>query len=136
MADDAPACRSPQGWKRWQGIFADLEDPAWRFDGPENQGSCDNRMNIRRDALGASTLNDLCKPLVSPDLFQECWAECPREVSWRRMERGADLAGGQRELDMGARELAKRVEAILQGSPHPLPSSRTRPRNGKRTRRS
>ncbi|MEM6933927.1 MAG: recombinase family protein [Pseudomonadota bacterium] len=82
-----------------------------------NKGTCDNRLNIRRDALEASILNGLRKHLMSPELFTEFCAEFTREVNRLRIERGADLAGWKSELEKVDRELDKMVDAILQGFP-------------------
>jgi site-specific DNA recombinase len=82
-----------------------------------NKGTCDNRLNIRRDALEASILNGLRRHLMSPELFNEFCAEFTREVNRLRIERGADLAGWRSELERVDRELDKMVDAILQGFP-------------------
>ncbi|MCC1493558.1 recombinase family protein [Cognatishimia sp. F0-27] len=82
-----------------------------------NKGTCDNRLNIRRDALEASILNGLRKHLMSPELFNEFCSEFTREVNRLRIERGADLAGWRSELEKVDRELDKMVDAILQGFP-------------------
>ena len=82
-----------------------------------NKGTCDNRLNIRRDALEASILNGLRKHLMEPELFREFCAEFTREVNRLRIERGADLEGWKRELDRVDKELDKIVDAILQGFP-------------------
>ncbi|MBB4364224.1 hypothetical protein GGD65_005282 [Bradyrhizobium sp. CIR18] len=36
-----------------------------------NKGTCDNRLNIRRDALEASVLGGLRTHLMDPELFKE-----------------------------------------------------------------
>ena len=82
-----------------------------------NKGTCDNRVNIRRDALEASILNGLRKHLMEPDLFKEFCAEFTKEVNRLRMERGADLEVWKSELERTDRELDKMVDAILQGFP-------------------
>jgi len=82
-----------------------------------NKGTCDNRLNIRRDALEASILNGLRKHLMEPALFKEFCAEFTREVNRLRIERGADLEGWKRELERVDRELDKIVDAIVQGFP-------------------
>ncbi|WP_416534510.1 MULTISPECIES: recombinase family protein [unclassified Phaeobacter] len=82
-----------------------------------NKGTCENRLNIRRDVLEASILNGLRKHLMSPELFNEFCAEFMREVNRLRIERGADLAGWRSELEKVDRELDKMVDAILQGFP-------------------
>ncbi len=82
-----------------------------------NKGTCDNRLNIRRDALEASILNVLRKHLMKPALFREFCTEFTREVNRLRIERGADLEGWKRELERTDRELDKIVDAILEGFP-------------------
>ncbi|WP_109671066.1 recombinase family protein [Roseicyclus mahoneyensis] len=82
-----------------------------------NKGTCDNRLNIRRDALEASILNGLRKHLMEPALFQEFCTEFTREVNRLRIQRGADLAGWKAEYERADRELDKAIDAILQGVP-------------------
>ena len=82
-----------------------------------NKGTCDNRVNIRRDALETSILNGLRKHLMEPELFREFCAEFTREVNRLRIERGADLRGWKDEFERTDRELDKMVDAILQGFP-------------------
>lgn len=79
-----------------------------------NKGTCDNRVNIRRDALEASILSGLRTHLMEPELFREFCAEFTCEVNRLRIERGTDLAGKRRELERTERELDK---AILDGVP-------------------
>jgi hypothetical protein len=52
-----------------------------------NKGTCDNRLNIRRDALEASVLSGLRTHLMEPELFKEFCDEFTREVNRLRMER-------------------------------------------------
>ncbi|WP_112308630.1 recombinase family protein [Pseudogemmobacter bohemicus] len=82
-----------------------------------NKGTCDNRLNIRRDALEASILNGLRKHLMEPELFKEFCAEFTREVNRLRIERGADLEGWKRELERTDRELSKLLTALKAGGP-------------------
>ncbi|ABL70064.1 recombinase family protein [Paracoccus denitrificans] len=84
-----------------------------------NKGTCDNRVNIRRDALEASVLNGLKKHLMEPELFREFCAEFTREVNRLRMERGADLEVARRELDKIGRQISQIIEAITDGMYHP-----------------
>ncbi|MER9209707.1 zinc ribbon domain-containing protein [Mesorhizobium sp. M0771] len=46
-----------------------------------NKGTCDNRLNIRRDALEASVLSGLRTNLMEPELFKEFCEEFTREVN-------------------------------------------------------
>ena len=82
-----------------------------------NKGTCDNRLNIRRDALEASILNGLRKHLMEPALFKEFCTEFTKEVNRLRIERGADLESWKRELERIDKELDKIVDAIVQGFP-------------------
>ena len=84
-----------------------------------NKGTCDNRLNIRRDALEASILNGLRKHLMDPALFREFCDEFTREVNRLRMERGADLEVARRELDKVGRQISQIIEAITDGMYHP-----------------
>lgn len=84
-----------------------------------NKGTCDNRVNIRRDALEASILNGLKKHLMEPELFREFCAEFTKEVNRLRIERGADLEIARRELDKISRQISQIIEAITDGMYHP-----------------
>lgn len=82
-----------------------------------NKGTCDNRLNIRRDALEASILSGLRTHLMEPELFKEFCEEFTREVTRLRIERGADLAAMRDELPRIERELGKLLAAIKAGGP-------------------
>ncbi|WP_246648856.1 hypothetical protein [Bradyrhizobium canariense] len=82
-----------------------------------NKGTCNNRLNIRRDALEASVLSGLRTHLMKPELFKEFCQEFTREVNRLRIERGADIEAQRRELERTDRELDKGVQAILEGVP-------------------
>ncbi|WP_271180007.1 zinc ribbon domain-containing protein, partial [Paracoccus kondratievae] len=84
-----------------------------------NKGTCDNRINIRRDALEASVLNGLRKHLMEPALFREFCTEFTREVNRLRIERGADREVARRELDKISRQISQIIEAITDGMYHP-----------------
>ena len=84
-----------------------------------NKGTCDNRVNIRRDTLEASVLNGLKKHLMEPELFREFCAEFTKEVNRLRLERGADLEVARRELDKIGRQISQIIEAITDGMYHP-----------------
>ncbi|MFS3137712.1 recombinase family protein, partial [Gluconacetobacter sacchari] len=78
-----------------------------------NKGTCDNRLNIRRDALEASVLSGLRTHLMEPNLFKEFCNEFTREVNRLRMEHGADLAAMRNEIPRIDRELDKLLNLIL-----------------------
>ena len=78
-----------------------------------NRGTCQNRMNIRRDALEASVLNGLRRHLMEPALFKEFCDEFTREVNRLRMEAGASLEAARVEAARIDRELRKLVQRVL-----------------------
>ena len=82
-----------------------------------NKGTCDNRRNIRRDALEASVLDGLRRNLMAPELFAEFCAEFTREINRLRLEGRAGLDDAHSELAKIDRELDRAVQAILDGVP-------------------
>jgi len=84
-----------------------------------NKGTCDNRLNIRRDAFEASVLSGLRSHLMEPQLFKEFCEEFTREVNRLRIGRRADRDACRSERDRIDRELAKLLTAIKAGGPIP-----------------
>ena len=82
-----------------------------------NKGTCDNRLNVRRDTLETSILTGLRTHLMEPDLFKAFCDEFTREVNRLRIARGTDLIGWRKELERTDRDLDKAIDAILQGVP-------------------
>ncbi|WEK43299.1 MAG: recombinase family protein [Candidatus Sphingomonas colombiensis] len=82
-----------------------------------NKGTCDNRMNIRRDALETSVLVGLRTHLMEPELFKAFCDEFTREVNRLRIERDATAASWRDELERVKRNLDKAIQAILDGVP-------------------
>ena len=80
-----------------------------------NKGTCDNRMNIRRDALEASVLNGLRTHLMEPELFKEFCAEFTREVNRLRIERRTDQDAWQSELGKVEKQIRGIITAIKDG---------------------
>jgi len=80
-----------------------------------NKGTCENRVNIRRDALEASVLNGLRDHLMDPSLFKEFCDEFTREVNRLRMEAGASLNAARSELPKIERQIRGIIEAIKDG---------------------
>ncbi|REG46400.1 hypothetical protein EQ718_06545 [Paracoccus versutus] len=78
-----------------------------------NKGTCDNRMNIRRDELEARVLNALCTRLVDPDLFAEFCDAYTRETNRLRMESGAGIDKAETELKRIAREEEKLMDLYM-----------------------
>ncbi|WP_075616590.1 recombinase family protein [Allorhizobium taibaishanense] len=79
------------------------------------KGTCDNRLNIRRDTLEASILNGLDKHLMEPELFKEFCDEFTREVNQARMEARASLESAEVEIKRIDRELDTLLDLILKG---------------------
>jgi hypothetical protein len=82
-----------------------------------NKGTCDNRLNIRRDALEASVLTGLRTHLMHPDLFREFCAEFTAEINRLRMQEWASQVAWEAELARIDRELAKLLQALKAGGP-------------------
>ncbi|ARQ02719.1 DNA invertase Pin-like site-specific DNA recombinase [Pseudorhodoplanes sinuspersici] len=82
-----------------------------------NKGTCDNRMNIRRDVLEASVLNGLHTHLMEPSLFREFCEEFTREVNRLRIERSSSIVGQRKELTKVQRDLERAIQAVLDGVP-------------------
>ena len=80
-----------------------------------NKGTCDNRVNIRRDSLEASVLNGLRQHLMEPTLFKEFCEEFTREVNRLRMDAGAALSAARAELPKLDRQIRSIIEAIKDG---------------------
>lgn len=81
------------------------------------KGTCDNRLNIRRDVLETSVVNGLDKHLMEPAVFKVFCEEFTREVNRTRIEQTTDLESWRNELERIDRELDKAIQAILNGVP-------------------
>lgn len=80
-----------------------------------SKGTCDNRLNIRRDTFEASILNGLDKHLMEPELFKEFCDEFTREVNKAQMEARASLDTAASEVKRIDRELDTLLDLILNG---------------------
>ncbi|MET4023205.1 hypothetical protein ABIB73_007234 [Bradyrhizobium sp. F1.4.3] len=78
-----------------------------------NKGTCDNRLNIRRDALEASVLSGLRTHLM--EYSRNSATSSP--ARFLRIERGAGLAAMRDELPRIERELGKLLAAIKARGP-------------------
>ncbi|SFQ59498.1 Recombinase zinc beta ribbon domain-containing protein [Nitratireductor indicus] len=79
------------------------------------KGTCDNRLNIRRDVLEAAVLNGLDKHLMEPDLFKAFCEDFTRAVNTARMEARASLDSAEAEIKRIDRELDTLLDLILKG---------------------
>ncbi|RCU53406.1 recombinase family protein, partial [Agrobacterium vitis] len=77
------------------------------------KGTCDNRLNIRRDTLEQSVLNGLDKHLMEPELYKEFCEEFTREVNKARMEARVSIDAAQTETKRIDRELEKILDLYL-----------------------
>src|SRR6185437_2692580 len=64
-----------------------------------NRGTCDNRLNIRRDRLETTILDGLRNRLMAPDLFKAFCEEFHRELNRLRIEANAGLEVKRQDLD-------------------------------------
>ena len=78
-----------------------------------NKGTCENNMNIRRDALEARVLNALRHNLMQPELFKAFCEEFTREMNRLKMEGRASIDATEAEIRKIDRELDKLMKLIL-----------------------
>ena len=78
-----------------------------------NKGTCDNRVNIRRDELESRVLNALRTRLVDPELFAHFCEVFTQEMNRLRMEGRAGIASAEAELAKVNRELEKILDLYL-----------------------
>jgi site-specific DNA recombinase len=79
-----------------------------------DKGTCDNRLNIRIDALEAEILDGLRHRLMAPDLFKVFCEEFHRELNRLRIEESASLEAKRVELSRIERRIARLVELITE----------------------
>ena len=80
-----------------------------------NKGTCDNRLNIRRDRLEERVLHALRHHLMDPALFAEFCAEFTREMNRMRGDAGAAITAARAEIAKIDRDLDMLVNLILRG---------------------
>ena len=80
-----------------------------------NKGTCDNRVNIRRDELESRVLNALRTRLVDPELFARFCEVFTKEMNRLRMEGRAGIASAEAEIARIDRELDTLLNLILKG---------------------
>ena len=80
-----------------------------------NKGTCNNRVNIRRDELESRVLNALRTRLVDPALFATFCEVFSQEVNRLRMEGRANVAAAEAEIRKIDRELDTLLDLILKG---------------------
>jgi site-specific DNA recombinase len=80
-----------------------------------NKGTCDNRVNIRRDELESRVLNALRTRLVDPELFAHFCEVFTQEMNRLRMEGRVGIASAEAEIAKIDRELETLLNLILKG---------------------
>ena len=85
--------------------------------GARDQGTCSNRLTIRRDEVEQRVLHALQEKLLRQDLFEEFCEEFTREMNRLRMEYRANLSSAEREIERIEARRKKLVESIMEGVP-------------------
>ena len=83
--------------------------------GARDQGTCSNRLTIRRDEVEQRVLDALQEKLLRQDLFEEFCEEFTREMNRLRMEYRANLSSAERELERVHAGIRKVIDAIKDG---------------------
>jgi len=78
-----------------------------------NKGTCDNRLNIRRDELEARVLTALRTKLVDPELFAHFCVVFTQEMNRLRMEARSGIGSAEAELAKIRREIDKILDLYL-----------------------
>ena len=81
-----------------------------------NKGTCDNRLNIRNDAVEQIILDGLRDRLMDPELFKVFAKEFITEANRIRMEETTDIEAARSELGRIDRQIDKLVMAIADGA--------------------
>ena len=95
-----------------------------------NKGTCDNRLNIRTDAVEAVILTGLKDHMMDPDLFKAFATEFIAETNRIRIEETADVDAARSNFDRVTQQIDKLVMAIADGA-DALPSSTLRSKSSK-----
>jgi site-specific DNA recombinase len=82
-----------------------------------NKGTCDNRLNIRRDHLEARVLDALRNKLMDPEVFWLFCEEFTKEVNRLRIQERAQIEADRSQVARIDRDLGKLVQALLDGVP-------------------
>ncbi len=78
-----------------------------------NKGTCDNRVNIRRDELESRVLDALRTRMLDPTIFAEFCDAYTQEMNRLRMEARANIDGAQAEIARIDREVQKLMDLYL-----------------------
>lgn len=83
--------------------------------GARDQGTCSNRLTIRRDEVEQRVLHGLQEKLLRQELFEEFCEKFTREMNRLRMEYRANLSSAERELERVRAGIRKVIDAIKDG---------------------
>ncbi|MFQ0814972.1 hypothetical protein AVM02_01415 [Brucella anthropi] len=78
-----------------------------------NKGTCDNRVNIRRDELESRVLDALRNSILDPEVFAEFCDAYTQEMNRRRMEARATINATVAEIDRIDCEVQKLMDLYL-----------------------
>ncbi|KTT95725.1 recombinase family protein, partial [Sphingomonas sanguinis] len=78
-----------------------------------NKGTCDNRVNIRRDELESRVLDALRTRMLDPTIFAEFCDAYTQEMNRLRMEARSNIDGAQAEIARIDREVQKLMDLYL-----------------------
>lgn len=78
-----------------------------------NKGTCDNRVNIRRDELESRVLNALRNRMLDPAIFAEFCDAYTQETNRLRMESRANIDAAQAEIEKISREEGRLMDLYL-----------------------
>jgi DNA invertase Pin-like site-specific DNA recombinase len=78
-----------------------------------NKGTCENRVNIRRDELESRVLGALRTRMLDPKIFAEFCDAYTQETNRLRMESRANINAAQAEIDRIDREVQKLMDLYL-----------------------
>jgi site-specific DNA recombinase len=82
-----------------------------------NKGTCDNKATMRRDALESAVLDGLQNRLMEPARTRIFCEEYTRAMNRLHAEHNAQRAGDEDALNKAGRDLARLVQALLDGVP-------------------
>jgi site-specific DNA recombinase len=82
-----------------------------------NKGTCDNRATMRRDDLETAVLDGLQNRLLEPARTKIFCEEYARAMNRLQAERNAQRAADEDALTRAERDLARLVQALLDGVP-------------------
>jgi hypothetical protein len=81
-----------------------------------DKGTCDNRVNIRRDELESRVLNALRNRMLDPAIFAEFCDAYTQEINRLRIESRANIDAAQAEIEKISREEGRLMDLYLKAA--------------------